>query len=139
MYQFLPHTADIAVQLEGVDLPDLFRSTLQALLEVITDPEAVEPRASVAVELGSPELELLLVDWASEVLYRFDARRFLSREAAISVEQDGTSWRLRATVRGEDFDESRHHIKVLVKAVTYHALRVEQTPAGWRATLVFDI
>jgi SHS2 domain-containing protein len=41
--------------------------------------------------------------------------------------------------RGEKFDARRHQAKLLVKAVTYHQLVLEQTPSGWRAQVYVDI
>jgi len=43
-----------------------------------------------------------------------------------------------ASVTGEQFDPRRHQLIEEIKAVTYHRLAVENTAAGWRATVVFD-
>jgi SHS2 domain-containing protein len=42
-------------------------------------------------------------------------------------------------VHGERRDASRHGLKLLVKAVTHHGLRVERTSEGYVATVIFDI
>jgi SHS2 domain-containing protein len=36
-------------------------------------------------------------------------------------------------------DTSRHQMEHEVKAITYHALRVEQTATGWEAEVIVDI
>jgi SHS2 domain-containing protein len=46
---------------------------------------------------------------------------------------------LRATVRGERLDPARHPLKLLIKAVTYHGLRIDHTGEGYAATIIFDV
>jgi SHS2 domain-containing protein len=36
-------------------------------------------------------------------------------------------------------DESRHRMEHEVKAITYHGLKLEKTPAGWFAEIIVDI
>jgi SHS2 domain-containing protein len=144
------HSGDIGVRLAGRTLDDLFREAAAAFTEAITDPARIEPRRSVSLALESPAPDLLLVDWLSEILYRFEVEQFLV--GAVHVHVDGpdlgrrrsnappaTAWRLQATLSGEPFDRERHAIKVLIKAVTYHALEVREEADGWHATVVFDI
>jgi SHS2 domain-containing protein len=45
---------------------------------------------------------------------------------------DGTAW-------GEPLDPARHDLSHEVKAITYHGLKVEQTPDGWLAEVIVDI
>jgi SHS2 domain-containing protein len=46
---------------------------------------------------------------------------------------------LKATISGEDFDSERHESKLLIKAATYHKLRIEKTDDTWEAEVIFDI
>ena len=158
------HSGDIGVRLAGRTLDDLFREAAAAFTEAITDPARIEPRRSVSLTLESPAPDLLLVDWLSEVLYRFEVEQFLVADARVFLERVGSSsevrcpesdvegpdpdrrrsnappvWRLQATLSGEPFDRERHAIKVLIKAVTYHTLEVREEADGWHATVVFDI
>lgn len=155
-FSFFDHTGDIGVRLEGRTLDDLFESAAAAFTETITDPATIEPRRPVAITLESSALDLLLVDWLSELLYRFEVEQFLvgavqahvgsnpggngSNAAAAKDAATATAVpSLQATLVGEPFDASRHAVKVLVKAITYHALEVHQDAHGWHATVVLDI
>ena len=40
---------------------------------------------------------------------------------------------------GEPLDRDRHELSHEVKAITYHGLKVEQTPEGWLAEVIVDI
>jgi SHS2 domain-containing protein len=138
-YRFFDHTGDIGVELSAADAAGLFTAAAAALTDTLTEPDGVEQRARVTASLGGPDLDLLLADWVSELVYRFDAFQWLTREAHASLARRDGRWTLTATMDGETRDPARHPLKVLVKAVTYHELRVEETPAGWRARMVFDI
>jgi SHS2 domain-containing protein len=139
VYSFFDHTADIGVHLDGDTLEALFAAGASALADTLTDPRAVEPREAQSLTLTNAELDLLLHDWLSELLYLFDAKRLLVAGASLRVTEEHEGWRLEGTVRGEHFNPERHPIKVLVKAITYHALAVTHDDAGWHATVILDI
>jgi SHS2 domain-containing protein len=40
---------------------------------------------------------------------------------------------------GEPLDRGRHELGHEIKAITYHGLKVEQTPDGWLAEVIVDI
>lgn len=138
-YHFVDHTADVSVQLDGHTLDALFASAAQAFTEVITPLGGVEPRRPEELDIAAPELDLLLVDLLSELLYRFDTRGWLTREAAIEIREVDEGWVLQGTLVGESHDPERHPVLVLIKAVTFHALAVARTDGEWRATVVFDV
>jgi SHS2 domain-containing protein len=149
-FSLFDHTGDIGVRVTARTLDGLFRDAAAALTDAITDPARIEPRRSVSLALESPALDLLLVDWLNEVLYRFEVGQFLVAAAQVHIDRrdlgDGRfdtaaakAFALRATLAGERFDAHRHGVKVLIKAVTYHALDVREDGDGWHATVVFDI
>ncbi len=149
-FAFFDHTGDIGVRLDGRTLDDLFESAAAALTDSIVSRPSVEPRSTVEIDVESDALDLLLVDFLSEILYRFEVGQFLVARAHIQMRRSdapggglsppsAAAWRLHATLEGETFDAARHSIKVLVKAVTYHALEVTEEADGWHATVVFDI
>jgi SHS2 domain-containing protein len=138
-FTFVDHTADVAVRLYGATLDDLFAAAAAALTAATTEPDAVMPRRSVTISLEASDLELLLVDWVGELLYRFETEHLLVASARPRVTGQEGGWRVGADVSGEPRDPARHPIKVLVKAVTFHGLRIEHGPDGYETLLVFDI
>jgi SHS2 domain-containing protein len=138
-YQFFDHTGDIGVSLTGRTVDELFASAAAAFTDSITAIEGVEPRRPEELSVAAPELDLLLVDFLSELLYRFDTRGWLTREAQVEVREFDGGWDLQGTLLGERHDESRHRVRVLLKAVTYHQLHIRQDEGIWTANVVFDI
>jgi SHS2 domain-containing protein len=138
-FEFFSHTADIGVVLTGSTLDELFAAAAEAFVETLTDRARVLPVERWTVALDAPQPDLLLLDWLSELLYRFDARALLPARVSVSVARVTPAWHLEAVVDGERVDPDRHPIKVLIKAVTYHGLQVERTSVGWRGRVIFDV
>ena len=140
-YTFIDHTADVAVDLTGRTLEDLFASAAHALTDTLTELNRVRPLGTQSVGVEAASVEDLLVDWLNELLYRFEVQNMLFCDATATVQGDDPAgrWVLGATVAGELFDPARHPSRVLVKGATYHGLTITQTAGEWRARVVLDI
>lgn len=139
-FEFVPHTADVAVRMRAPTLEGLFAVAAAACTEALTDRSAVRTTDSRRLTLGPAEPDLLLVDWLHEVLYLFESEGFLVRRAEVSLAPDDTgAWTLDGQLRGEPRDAERHGLKLLIKAVTYHGLTIARDADGYSATVVFDV
>ena len=138
-YSFFSHTGDIGIAVTAASLDGLFADAAIALTETMTDHGLVAAARSTPVSLRSTALDLLLVDWLNDLVYRFDTEGFLASSARVAVARDGSDWVVAGSIEGEILEPARHPVKLLVKAATYHALQVSQTSDGWRATVVIDV
>jgi SHS2 domain-containing protein len=138
-YEFFPHTGDIGIRVWGASLEELLRSAVQAFTDAVVDLASVHEVETLHVSCLAAAPDLLLHDLLCELLYQFDARGRLARDAEITVSRGADSWLLEARTRGEPFDAARHHPKVLVKGVTYHALAVLERDGLWQGTVILDI
>lgn len=138
-FQFLDHTGDVGFTAEAPTLAELLGEAAAAFAATLTDPSRVEPleRRTFAVTAEAPDLLLHCV--LEELLYRFEVGGFLPCAASAKVEQIGAEWVAELEATGERRDPARHPIKVLVKAVTYHGLKVECVGDRWQARVIFDI
>jgi protein archease len=138
MYPFriLEHTADVGFEAFGSTRNEAFANAARALIDLIVDLDAIDPRQQVVIEVQGFDPESLLVNWLSELLYLHDAEGWLFRDFSVQNLGDDS---LHAIARGEKFDRSRHQAKLLVKAITYHQLALERAPEGWRAQVYVDI
>lgn len=142
-FTIIDHTGDVGAAVTATSLPGLFADAARALMEVIccSIGSGSGPQPRMAITLRAPSLEELMVTWLSEVLYQFEVHDRLLTSADVRVSEDDTvGWQLGATASFDPFDPDRHQIKVLVKAITYHALDVrEASPGEWVARVIFDI
>ena len=135
-FEVLDHTADIGLIVYGEHLKALFENAGEAFFHLMTDLKKVRPRTERRIEIGKENLERLMVDWLTGLLYLHDVEHLLFKKFQVeSVGEDG----LRARVKGEPFQEGIHVMKTGVKAVTYHQIEVRETKEGWRARIIFDL
>jgi SHS2 domain-containing protein len=78
----------------------------------------------------------LLVDWLNEVLYWFDGKRIAFRSFRVTEFRDTA---IGAVGAGEPRDPERHRARLIVKAVTYHQLKIERRGGVWLAEVYLDI
>src|SRR4051794_12693406 len=135
MHETFDHTADLGLRIRAATLDELFAEAAEAMFAVIVeDLQTVAPAQRLDVTLPPDDVEYLLFDWLKALLYHFDAEHLLLSRFEVHVGADG----LKATAWGEPLDRARHELCHEVKAITYHALRVEQTPDGWLAEVIVD-
>ncbi|MEN3338786.1 MAG: protein archease [Acidobacteriota bacterium] len=136
---FFDHTGDVAVSLEAETAAGLFREAARALTEILTDFAQVRAAVPHPVQLTAASLDELMIEWLSELLYRFEVQKVLVAEAEVELAESAEGWTLEAVVHGDSFDPLRHHIKVLVKGITYHRLNIVRDARAWKTDVVFDI
>lgn len=136
-FEFIPHTADVAVVVQGESLQRVFENAALALFDVITDTDLVRDVVSLYVEVRSTDLESLFVDWLNELLFLSESEEKLFCRFEVL---DLAETHIYAVVWGESVHRPRHRIKAGVKAVTYHDLEIKRGDDGsWMARVVFDV
>jgi SHS2 domain-containing protein len=136
MYETFEHTADLGLRVRAPDLDTLFAEAAACLFSaIVEDLDTVQPLQRIDVMIDGADREYLLFDWLRELLYRFDSQHLLLSRFEVHVGDAG----LTAHAWGEPLDPQRHALAHEVKAITYHALKVEQTAEGWLAEVIVDI
>ncbi len=137
-FEIIDHTADIGIRVRAADWHGLLRSAAWGMLACIGDLKrldgAAEERISVRLEAGTRTD--LLRDWLAEILYYVERRRW-TVVAIPELRADGR--RLDAIVAFAAYDPESSTLRRELKAVTYHDLRVEQSPGGLTGAVIFDI
>ncbi len=138
-YEFLEHTADVAVIAYGGSLKELFTSSAIAMFNVLVAKKCNRQKADlkeVVIKKTEDELEYLLKGWLDELLFYFSSEGLiLHRIKSLEISPES----LEAKVLLEPFDRQFFESKQEIKAVTYHELRVEKTRNRWKAHIIFDV
>ncbi len=134
-YRLLPHTADLLVEVRADDYPALCASSVLALFSLLTDRRRIRSAERRTLESvpGSPEEALRSVLQKGLLLFSLD--RYLVRSAGATMKKG----KVFVTVCGERVDVGRHPLGREIKAVTAHALAVEEGPSGFTARFVLDV
>lgn len=143
-FQELEHTADVGFEAYGATCEEVFRNAGRALMNVIVDLDSVEPRERIPVAAQAREPAGLLVAWLSEIVYLYDTEGWLFRDFEVTglagQFELGAAGSIAAIGIGERFEPGRHQIKLMVKAITYHQLALDEINKGhWRARVYVDI
>ncbi len=144
LFEQLPHTADIKIRVFGKTKEELFKHALIGMFQVVgphvkgcnKEGDALvcsELPKKHDIEVSSPDVESLFVDFLSDALWLSDVHN----EAYLDVQvHELTDTNIKATILGVEvtgFDV------VEIKAVTYHDLYIKQVGDVWQAEIVFDI
>ena len=128
-------TADAGIRYRAKDLKELFCKGILATFNEITDITKVEPKEEYEI-FAENEMPFLLADIINEVLVVHESKGFVAKECEVVELGEGF---VRVKLRGERFDPKKHSAKLVIKAATYHRLRVEKTNGYYEAEVIFDI
>ena len=135
-HKIIDHTADICVRVFGNSIEEIFIGSAKAMMEVITDVKKVIPSDEVSITAHGENWEELLVKWLQEILYVHEVEKMVFKDFKIKIEN---ATRAVGKAYGEKIDIDRHEFFSIIKAVTYHNLKIISSKDKYRVDIVFDI
>ncbi len=159
-YEPLDISGDVGLKAYGKTVDEVFINAAVGMYSLITNINLVEEKKSIDLVIESSSIENLLVSWLNELIFHFDTYGFIGKRISITeitpsltlpsgkrgLDKRETNelprtqaYMLKAAISGEDFDTSRHESRLLIKAATYHRLRIEKINDIYEAEVIFDI
>jgi SHS2 domain-containing protein len=135
-FEVLDVPGDIGLRAFGGSKSGAFLNAALGMYSLITNPDAVEERKTETVSVENDSSDGLLVSWLNELIFRADTYGFIGKRIDISHFSDSS---IVATIKGEEFDQRRHEGRLLIKAATYHGLKIEKREDLWVIEVIFDI
>jgi SHS2 domain-containing protein len=136
MFETFEHTADLGLRIRAENLNSLFAEAGRALFSVIVEnPQDIRAVEEIPFTIKGNEAEELLHDWLTELLFTFHVHRRVLAKFDVNIQ----SAEITAVAWGEKIDSARHEINLEIKAITWHGLKIVQTPDGWMAEVIVDI
>ena len=134
--EYLPHTADVEMRVEGNSRKELFEAAIRGMAQVLREDGCTLQETyplSRRIALQAPDLTCLLIDSLSDILaLSFIHKAIFCRAGFIELSEN----RIVADLYGyevDGFDEE-------IKAVTYHGAQVRQSGSTtWETRVIFDI
>jgi SHS2 domain-containing protein len=133
-YEFIEHTADVGVKAYGKTVAEAFEHAAVAMFDIITDKSQIKPVGEFIIQLEAPDLEQLVVDWLSKLLFLNGAQNLVFGKFQVTINAN----RLSAHVFGEHYSDAKHKMGTEIKAVTYHMLQVQEKKPIF-VQVLFDI
>jgi SHS2 domain-containing protein len=135
-FQILDISGDVGLKAFGESINEVFMNAAIGMYNLITNLDGIAENKTIDVSVESLSMEGLFVSWLNELIFHFDAYGFVGKKIDIKHFSDN---KIIATITGEEFDPERHDRKLLIKAATYHKLRIEKGDETWEAEVIFDI
>jgi len=135
-FTVLDISGDVGLSAFGDSLQEAFVNAATGMYSLMTGLDAVATTKTIDVAVENQSPDGLLVSWLNELIFHFDTYGFIGKRIDI---KEFSQKRISATVSGEEFDPERHEGKLLIKAATYHQLRIEKKDERWEISVIFDI
>ncbi|MBN1396572.1 MAG: archease [Bacteroidetes bacterium] len=135
-FKFIDHPSDFGIEAYGESVQDVFKNAALGLISAVAVSSGIEIRQERKIEINAMDRDNLLVRWLTEILYLYDAEKFLTADVKF---EKLTETFLKAKIFGEVYNSTRHELKADVKAVTYHQLKIEEKNGDWTARIFVDV
>ena len=130
-YQEIEHTADWELRVWAQDVSTLFEQAAQGMYSLAGVVMKSKPLISRRIKIQNIDLEGLLVDFLSELLYISEVDNVAFNSFNIHIEGEF----LFAELEGAPLAL----IKKEIKAVTYHNLEINKVASNFEVSIVFDV
>ena len=132
MFRWVEHTGELELDVEAESEEGVLAEAASALAEILSDgTEGDGERLLQTVVVEAPDPAALLAAWLEELVFLSETEGFVPERL---VELSLADCALSAVVEGR-----RGEPRTLVKAVTFHRLRLAREGVRWYGRVVFDV
>lgn len=133
-YQILEHPSDLKIKVFGKEEKKLFENAMIGMFKGARYlPEEKSPKSKVEIKISSFDLNSLLVDFLSEILYLVETKKLVFEKVNFKKFSKNE-------IEAELIGRKLKRMGVHIKGVTYHELEIKKEENGtWGATILFDI
>ncbi|MEJ2614611.1 MAG: archease [Ignavibacteriaceae bacterium] len=139
-FNFIDHTADIAVEVKGDTIEELFTASAFAWQESVIEKSDINLSDKRELNIEEISCEELLVRFLDELNYLLLTKKWIMGKLNhIEIKKKEEMYNLRAVISGESISLKRHHLKVEIKAVTFHQMEIRKVNTKYSTRIIFDI
>ena len=135
-YEYFDVEADVGVRAWGARVEDAFAQAALGAFALLVEPADVTAREQREVRAQGESDESLLVTWINECLYVHEIEGFVVRHVEVDTLAGGV---VHGVLSGEEFDPARHRPGTVVKAATFHAVRVVRETTRVEVSVILDV
>ena len=140
-YEIIEHTADVGLKANGATLKELFENAARGMFEIISGTKVNKGKAGqrykkIEIKRRVEDLEELLVNWLSELLYIFNKEEILLNSFKILELNNKV---LIGNSSGKRIDLANASLQTEIKAVTFHDLKIKKDKNGFSCKIIFDV
>jgi len=137
-YKFLPHTADVKIQVEEKTLDKAFSTAAMAMKEVIAEKIKIHAKIKKEINIESENKESLLYDFLEQFLVLLDSEGFVLAEVtSVDIKGENDKFFLTAEILGDN--AKNYKFSNDVKAITYNDMKIEHKKGKTTIVFVLDV
>lgn len=129
-------TADTAFVAYGKDLDGLFSNAALAMFEVMINTKQIKPKIKKKIKVDGNDFQSLMFNWLNKLLVYVDSENLAFSKFKVKI--DEKTFKLQAECSGEKIDTKKHETRTMVKAATYHQMKIEKNKI-WKAQVIVDV
>lgn len=144
----IDHTADLALQVNGKSVEELFLNALKGMYYLIFRSQLdikklreTESEGNVKpIMMSAPTLEDLLVLWLSDMVYKIEVyNKVVTGYTGLQILETKESSQLEGRLLYKNISEMGLEMENEIKAVTYHQLDIRKNGNDWSTKITFDV
>ena len=130
-FRYLDHMTDALIEAYGSTIDEAFENSARGLVNTMFDLGNISANLEVKIEANGHDLYSLFYDWLEKVMLAILIEKIILCDFRVNISTtekipDGYTYFLTCTARGEHLDLEKHHLKVEIKAVTYHEMQIKE-------------
>jgi SHS2 domain-containing protein len=133
-YTFIEHTSDIIIQATNKTFEMALEDIASGMFTQMAS-NSIKEKDSFVVTVTAPNREELVVNLFSEVIMECETIPFAPRSMKITLFKEKNA---KVSVTAKVYGEKKLSENI-IKAVTYHGLKVEKKQSEWLVEVLFDI
>ncbi len=124
--EYLDHMTDAYLRIRGSNLEEAFEYAGKGLVGTMYELEGIETNKQVLITAGGKDLENLLFDWLDKILLIVLIDRIIMSEFKVKIIHDDKTghYAIHGYGKGEQINQDRHELKVEIKGITYHEMKI---------------
>jgi len=138
-YNLLDDTGDLGIEVKGEDFSKLFENLGNSVYDIILKREDVFISKVDRGVLKEDSLEDLLIKFSNMIIYKFECGRFVGKMVKVDFRRSINFFVVYYKIFGERLDPSRHFIKNILKAATYHNFEMFESKKYKKVKIYFDL
>ena len=140
-YEYLEEEAiaDTAINAWGTTLNEMFHAAVEAVLDMMISRDEFKPEVYKEEEFEDKDLEMVLFDLLSEIIYWKDAEQFFYKDFKCEIQKKNSQYLVKITGYGGYLDPSIHSLGIDVKAITLHEFKIWKNNGEWWCHFIVDV
>lgn len=133
-FKIFEHTADIGIIAFGETKERLFENLSFGMFSILADLSNVRCSKKIKVSSKGHSYDEMVVNILSELLFCFTGKGYLLKRFKAEISKREVSM----LAWGEKINKN-HRLKMEIKTVTYHNLKIKKRGNEWIAQIIFDV